>query len=296
LDYGFLVPIREIFSAELLRQKTVRWVLVFGLLPLVIWNLARIMELSFTQVVWLIEIYFCLFWALYFYGIIAPGTTIWRRALAYASFTVVVGIPVLLVVQRLPLIGGLYTGTESTGLIARLFANVVGVGLLEETCKALPLLLFGMRGRVPLGVRDGVFLGMMSGLGFAAAEGVAYTTLATGALAINPSADTATVQVLMLFYRAVTGPILHASWAGIVGWFIGAASVRQGKRWPVVVVGIALMATLHGAYNTLSDGPLHLLIAGVTLVAFMAYLAHGQSEPSIQSTGGSDLESAAQPE
>ena len=37
LDYGFLLPFRKIFSPSLLRKKAVRWVCLFGLMPIAIY-------------------------------------------------------------------------------------------------------------------------------------------------------------------------------------------------------------------------------------------------------------------
>ena len=121
----------------------------------------------------------------------------------------------------------------------------------------------------------------MSGFGFAAAEGVRYTTIAT-ANVIQYGGRAATLQILMFLDRVMSGPILHAAWGGVVGWFVGVASTKSGAKWPVIVVGIAFMAILHGVYDVFADGPLSLVTAAVSLVTFMAYLAHGQSEGKIE--------------
>ena len=52
-------------------------------------------------------------------------------------------------------------------------------------------------------------------------------------------------MVLAQIVRWMTLPLLHACWAGVVGWFIATASHRKGSRWPVVVIGILVVATLH---------------------------------------------------
>ncbi len=278
LDYNYLIPFSKIFSAELLRKKAVRWVLMFGLLPLAFWQAASMFDLEFTQVLWLIEIYFCLFWALYFYSIIQPSKTIWRRAIGYSFFTASVGVVLLLIAQALPIVRNLYAGTESNLFLGRVIGNVLGVGVFEETCKALPLIIFGLRKKTLNGTREGVFLGLMSGFGFAAAEGVQYTTMATANIIAYGGSDAATAQVLMFLHRVMSGPILHAAWAGVVGWFIGVASVRKGAKWPIVVVGILFMAVLHGIHDVFAGGPFILVTAAASLITFMAYLAHGQAE------------------
>jgi hypothetical protein len=73
--------------------------------------------LDFVQVVWLIEIYFCLFWTLYFFSIIKPSKDVWKQGIGYAVFTAAIGIPVLLSLQTFPVIETLYSETSSTNLL-----------------------------------------------------------------------------------------------------------------------------------------------------------------------------------
>lgn len=279
LDYGFLLPFRKIFSPALLRKKAVRWVCMFGLMPIAILVATDKFELDFTQTVWLLQLYFCLFWALYFYSIIRPTGAIWRRAIGYAAFTAVIGIPLLFIAQALPIVRHIYAGLGSDDFLPKFCAFVFGVGPFEELCKALPLLIFGLRKGTLQGIRQGLFLGLMSGFGFAAAEGVHYTLGSTMALAQHGPSDSAfTGQMLQTYFRLMTGPVLHGAWAGTVGWFIGLASTRTGARWPVIAVGIAFAATLHGLNNVVSGGYFHLLVAGISILVFMAYLIHGEEE------------------
>lgn len=272
LDYSRLIPTRILFSRALFRKKAVRWVLLFGLLPLVFFQLHEWYSFSFEQALWLIEIYFSLFWALYFYTLIMPSTRIWHRAVGYALFTAFVGIPLLLAAQSLPLISDLYAGTRSPNVGAQVRGYVLGVGLFEEVCKALPLLWFGLRNGKITSVRGAMFLGLMSGFGFAAAEGVQYTIRAT---VFAHEYGTVTEQFMQFVFRLMSGPVLHGAWAGTVGWFIGVAAVRGGKRWPLVVVGIGAMALLHGLYDVFAGGLWGLAFAGLTFLIFMSYLAYG---------------------
>jgi RsiW-degrading membrane proteinase PrsW (M82 family) len=277
LDYRFLIPLSKIFDAKLLRKKAVQWIMFFGLLPLIYAWIAFKYELEFVQVVWMIEIYFCLFWALYFYSIIQPTKTVWRQGIGYALFTAVIGIPVLLSLQTFPVVRDLYGGLSSRNLFSQLTGFVLGVGILEETCKALPLIIFGLRKKTIRGIRDGVFLGFLSGLGFAASEGVTYTVRATADALYYGSA---TGQVITLLDRVMSGPLQHSAWAGVVGWFIGVAAQRTESKWPIVIVGILFMALLHGLYDTFSDGIVGILLAALGYLIFMAYLIHGDTPSS----------------
>lgn len=275
LDYKYLIPIRKIFDTKLLRKKAVQWIMFFGLLPLIYSWIVYQYQLDFTKVVWMIEIYFCLFWALYFHSIIQPAKKVWKQGIGYAIFTAAIGIPVLLTMQTLPIVSDLYRNLSSRNLFSQLTGFVLGVGILEETCKALPLLIFGLRKKTITGIRDGVFLGFLSGLGFAASEGVSYTVRATAEAIYYGSA---TEQVITFLDRVMSGPLQHSAWAGVVGWFIGVAAQRKEKRWPIVVVGILFMAILHGLYDTFSSGVIGIALAAVGFLIFMGYLVHGDKE------------------
>ena len=311
LDYGFLIPFRKILSVAMLRKKAVRWVIGFGIFPLVLAFLNRKCEWSFQGSAWWIGGYFCLFWATYFHGILRPQGKVWQRGAKWAFFTIVVGLPLLFLAQELPIIKTFYSGTESKSFPFRLTGFVLGVGILEETCKALPFFLFALRKKEIIPLKSGIFLGMMSGFGFALAEAVQYSVKYWGqsayvsALAFAKAVDNSTdwagrvngaafgeqvqtvVSQLSEFYgsmvlaqivRWMTLPLLHACWAGVVGWFIATASHRKGSRWPVVVIGILVVATLHGLYDVFSDGVLGIGLAMVSLVVFMGYLLHGEDE------------------
>ncbi len=275
LDYKFLMPVSQVFSKAFLKKKAVRWVLLFALLPLIFHRLYQWLNLDIKQSIWLIEGYFCLFWALYFYQLIKPSRSSWHRAITYSAFTAIIGIPILLASHELPVIRQAYSITDSGGFVARLFGYIFGVGLLEELCKALPLLIFGLGRKHIIHVRDGVFLGLMSGFGFAAVEGVQYTFEATLRAHDYQTVSMVSGQFMQFIFRMMTGPLLHGAWAAIVGWFIGISVMKYNKSWPVIVVGILYAAALHGIYDVFSGQLLGIIVAGITLLLFMYYLIHG---------------------
>lgn len=100
--------------------------------------------------------------------LIQLGGSIWRRAVGYALFTAFIGVPLILAAQHLLVIRSLYASTSSDSSILRTFGFIFEVGPMEETCKAIPLVLFGLRERKIEGIHDGLFLGLMcSRLSFA---------------------------------------------------------------------------------------------------------------------------------
>lgn len=311
LDYGFLVPFKKIFSTQLLRKKAARWVFAFGLFPLILVYMKNTFEWTFEGSSWWIGGYFCLFWATYFHGILHPDASVWKRSVKWAIFTIVIGLPVLFFAQNLPIIKTFYSGTESKSVLYRLLGFVLGVGIVEETCKALPFLVFALRKKERMPLKSGIFLGMMSGFGFALAEVVQYSvrywteSASASVLAIATAVDKSTDYyghihasvfgeqmkevlpklvelsgnlVLVQIVRFMTLPLLHACWAGVVGWFIATASRRSGNPWPIVTIGILFVAALHGTYDVFSDGIFGILLAGISLLVFMGYLAHGQDD------------------
>ncbi|WP_345735165.1 FHA domain-containing protein [Prosthecobacter algae] len=301
LDYNLLFPLRRIFSPSFISKRAVTWVLTFGLFPMLISLCVLFFGLRFEQSAWLIGGYFCYFWAVYFNGLIRPQRPLWKRGLGYFIFTSFVGIPLLLAWKEMPIIADIYLGSESENFIIRAFGFVAGVGVFEETCKALPLLFFSLRRSLP--IREGIFLGLMSGLGFALAEVVLYSVnywqqsaqlsalVITEAVAQSMNTNefvsridsivpklgehygsTLTIQIV----RFIPLPLLHAVWAGTVGWFVAIASERKSSGWPIIVVGIVFMAITHGLYNVFSNGILGLVIAAFSILSFFCYLLHAE--------------------
>ena len=85
----------------------------------------------------------------------------------------------LLTLQTFPVIKDLYYERNGNNLFGKMTGFILGVGILEENCKAFPLLIFGLRKKTIRGINNWIFLGFLSGLGFAASEGVMYTVRAT---------------------------------------------------------------------------------------------------------------------
>jgi RsiW-degrading membrane proteinase PrsW (M82 family) len=272
LDYRFLLPIKKFFTVSWEQKRTVQWLLILGLAPLFLAQLHQTFQFSFIQVIWLIQIYFCSLWAIYVYSLVNPSLGIWKRSLLYALFTTLIGLPLLLAFGSLPLIRDLYLGIDQGSLLSRGVRFVLLVGITEELCKALPL-IYGLRKGQIKGIREGIFLGFISGLAFAAAEGVQYTILATVYAHVDGALPE---QFLTLLFRLLSAPLLHGAWAGTVGWFIAIAATKSGAKWPLVVVGIVLMGTLHGLYDTFAGHLIGLALAALTFVTFLAYLSHEQ--------------------
>ena len=85
------------------------------------------------------------------------------------------GIPLLLFIQKVPPFSLLYGATKLPNILGQLVGFVLGVGLLEEICKGIPVYLFLFKQGKLTEPLPPAFYGAMSGLGFAIAEGAHYS-------------------------------------------------------------------------------------------------------------------------
>ncbi len=121
------------------------------------------------------------------------------------------------------------------------------LGLLEESFKLLPVLIyFYPRDEFDEAV-DGIIYSVAAGLGFAVVENMLYTLvygLQTGLL------------------RSLITTLAHAGFSGIAGFFLGRAllTVKWERALFLILTGLLVAGTMHGVYNYL---------------LFMDYLASG---------------------
>lgn len=266
-----IFPFREVFSRELYRSNTVRSLLFLGLFPLVINLLAK--QVSLEQIAWLIGIYSASVWGVVLHNLIKPVQFSWRNTLKCILFTTVIGIPLLLIFQQVPPFRNLYHAINA-GPLYRLIGFILGVGVLEEICKALPIYFLLARPQKLQDPLTSAFYGAMSGLGFAIAEGAAYSFryaagLSRGQLDLSAYMAANTIRFVSL-------PLFHAMLAGIVGYFIGLAVINPSRRSAIVFIGIMISATLHGLYNMFAGGLPGLMIVAFTILLFVTYLRRSQ--------------------
>ncbi len=269
--FSSVFPYHEVFQSGLYRSVAVQGLLFFGLFPLVLGYVAE--GTDFSQIAWLLGIYYASFWGVFLFNLIQPTGFSWRKTLTCILFTTFVAIPMLLFVQRVPPFNILYAATD-WGLIPRLFGFILGVGVLEETCKALSLYFFLLRPRHLDNPLTAAFYGTMSGLGFAVAEGATYSmgyavTLVRGQIPLESF-------VLVNTIRFISLPLFHAVLAGIVGYFMGLAAINPSRQMPIIFIGIAIAAVLHGLYDTFAGGTLGFAILAFTILLFVVYLRRSQ--------------------
>lgn len=287
------IPLKEILSLSYLRKKSFLWILFFGITPILILYFQTYFNWKFERSAWVLGTYFCLIWGVNFHILIKPEREWWTTGIFYAGFTAIIGVPILLFLQEFGLIKFIYSGTKSDIYIFRVIGFVFGVGILEETCKLLPILIFGIRRRQIYSLKQGIFLGLMSGLGFALAEAVHYTLMYwQGSAIISLSEAYKNVQdarglvntltdyygsvIIVQIVRFMTLPLFHAIWTGIVSWFAVAANYSYPINKKLIVGGIFFMATAHGFYDVYSGTIRGLAICIFTIFIFMGYLNYSE--------------------
>lgn len=118
------------------------------------------------------------------------------------------------------------------GSLSRLVTLIAAVGLIEEASK-LAALYPAYRSPAWNEPVDGIIYGSTAGLGFAAAENLLY-------------AATFGFEVLPL--RAVFASLAHASFSGLVGFYLARVKLRGQSGW-IAIYGLLVAAVLHGFYN-----------------------------------------------
>lgn len=268
---SYFIPYQEVFGVDLYNNGTLRLLLFFSLFPLTMKLILGPARVSVTA--WILGIYYAVIWGVVLYDLIKPARFSWSDTLKCALFTTFIGIPLLLIMQNQPPFNALYAGLQQ-GAIARLIGYVLGVGLLEELCKAAPVYLLLFRTRRLTDPSSAAFYGAMSGLGFAIAEGVQYSklyarVLVEGDVGLGP-------YILINTIRFISLPLFHAIWAGIVGYFIGLAALNPSRQLWVIAIGIGIAAVLHGLYDVFSSNLLGVLIMAFSILLFVTYLCRSQ--------------------
>ena len=114
------------------------------------------------------------------------------------------------------------------------------------------------------------FLGCVSGLSFAVAEGVSYSILY--AIGHKRHLLGYSEYLIINFTRLITLPLLHALWSGIVAYFIGLGILNDRFLKGLIIAGIGLSALLHCLYNTFSHSLIGLIVAITTIMIFISYV------------------------
>ncbi|MEB3337766.1 MAG: PrsW family glutamic-type intramembrane protease [Leptolyngbyaceae bacterium] len=267
-----LIPYREVVNVDLYNNGTVRLLLFLSLFPLtgrLIFGKAEHLELT----AWILGIYYSFIWGVVLDDLIKPPHFSWGHALKCALFTIFIGIPLLLLLQQVPPFNLLYATLKQQD-ISSVIGFILGVGVLEELCKASPLYLFLFQTHRLNDPLTASFYGAISGLGFAIAEGGEYSLryawgLAEGEVGFGS-------YILINTIRFISLPLFHAIWSAIVGYFMGLAALHPSRQWIIMGTGIGISAVLHGLYDVFSGSILGVIIIAFSILLFVTYLCRSE--------------------
>jgi RsiW-degrading membrane proteinase PrsW (M82 family) len=224
---------------------------------------------------WALGLYFAVIWGFILNRVIKPKHIERQIIFSTFAFTALIGITLIPIIKELPVISQLYAVKRSQDVGLQLLGYVFGVGIVEESIKALPLYFWFLIQKKPTTPRESAFAGVLSGLAFGIAEAVGYSIKYTN----DQAAGVLTPGVFLIaqFVRMISLPLLHALWAGIVGYFIGLAAHFPGKQTSIVMLGLFSMAAVHGMYDTFSGSWFGFLLCVVSLVLFVMYVRSAEA-------------------
>lgn len=202
-------------------------------------------------------------------AVVGPATFVvfvWGRRLSFGVDPVLVG----LVAVVGGVVGVVTAGSLEYDVLKDLGPlQMVGVGVIEETCKLLGpavLLLFVTDKRTA----TGLLLGVASGAGFAALETMGYALVAF----LKSQGNIGAVDQTLLL-RGVLSPATHMAWTGLTAAALWAAARRRGRSRAVgrfVAVFIVAVA-LHATWDSLGTPIAYIVLAAVSL-GLLWYTAH----------------------
>lgn len=256
------MPLRAWVSDRTWLTSWVGLFAIFAFAPFVLLQATKDDE-DISRIAWGFAIYFAVAWFAAMHVLIKPEKQRWGVIASIVAFTTIAGVAIAIALEKA-------IQPEDSSLLQMIF----GVGFPEELAKALAVYLFVFRSRRQMwSTRSFLFLGCVSGLAFGAAEAVTYSSLYES-VAPYVSASSYTVQEV---WRLLTDSLFHACMAGISAYFIGLAHWHRKKAVILMAAGLALAATLHGAYDRWANNWAGTGVALLIIVIFTGYVRSGDA-------------------
>lgn len=275
--FEILIPVKTWLRDAGWHQGLRLLVIAYALLPLLF--LALLSSSSSLGVPgFAYSLYVAPLWAIAFWLLVRPGRI--AALEIYVGIAIIVWVTVWLYAVTVNINDQLVNAVRSGNFLAAL-----AVGYNEEITKALPILLAALIllkfRATKLGVRMWMFLGTISGLTFGILEERLYTEMAIAQVANASVVSQADAGVLDFAFRVFVDGFEHAVWAGVSAFFIGIAINYPRRRWQLILLGISIVAVLHGlndwsvsAFNSYWPG---ILIQAVSLLLFIGYTMSASS-------------------
>jgi RsiW-degrading membrane proteinase PrsW (M82 family) len=275
--FEILIPIKTWLRSAGWHQGLRLLVIAYALLPLVF--LALLSSSSSLSVPgFAYSLYVAPLWAIAFWLLMRPGRI--AALEIWAGIAIIAWVTIWLYAVTININDHLVNAVRNGNFLAAL-----AVGYNEEITKALPILLAALvllRFRsTKLDARMWMFLGTVSGLTFGVLEERLYTELAIAQVANARAVSQADAGVLDFAFRVFVDGFEHAVWAGVAAFFIGIAINFPRRRWQLILLGVSMVAVLHGLndwsvsqFNSYWPG---IVIQAVSLLLFIGYTMSASS-------------------
>jgi RsiW-degrading membrane proteinase PrsW (M82 family) len=275
--FEILIPVKTWLKDAGWHQGLRLLVIAYALLPLLF--LALLSSSSSLSVPgFAYSLYVAPLWAIAFWLLLRPGRI--AALEIYVGIAIVVWVTIWLNTVTVNINDQLVNAVRNGNFLAAL-----AVGYNEEITKALPILLAALVllkfRATKLDVRMWMFLGTISGLTFGILEERLYTEMAIAQVANASAVSQADTGVLDFAFRVFVDGFEHAVWAGVSAFFIGIAINYPRRRWQLILLGVSMVAILHGlndwsvsAFNSYWPG---ILIQAVSLLLFIGYTMSASS-------------------
>ena len=264
-----------VFTKEPWRKD--RKLFILSLVGLTLSLLMAIAPLLNTYILfYCIAFYFSIIWGLFFYYLfrteqVELKTTILLFFGTQVLTTIVFNI---LNIGAINPFDNLY---NSGNWLISLVSCILGIGVIEEFVKVLPVFLILYLSKEVTKSKTAVFYGLMSGIAFGVYEGVSYQLGPNYQLLIdNGISEGYVYSYLSNVARLTSLPFLHAIWCGIASYFVAFAFLYPRFRISLYTLAILIPATIHGLYDYLCFNVPFLLatipVVLIGVVLLMVYL------------------------
>ncbi len=233
-------------------------------------------DVPLEEAAWALCLYFAILGGAILHRCIRPEPISTGRLLGIWFFTSIISTFLVELISEIaaavPSLREAFTQEKSQFIFYRWLQSTLAVGLIEEACKAIPLIWIVTRSQRPIHPTTVAYLGCISGLAFGSTEGIRYSFRYI--FEWDMPAQSIGGYLLIQVLRWISLPLLHAIWAGIFGYFIATAMCFSNARISTCVVALFSVAVLHGTYNW-SWGVLPWLpfsIGTASLLLFVGYI------------------------
>lgn len=258
-----IIPKDSFTNRHWISEKRLLILAIVGLFPSVL----MIIPMWNFGVFYAIALYFSCIWGLFFYYLFkTPQVSV--KTTVSVFFLTQLFVFVAWNLLGIPHVNPFYKLIDLS-FPFDLFGYILGVGLMEESAKVIPLLIIYRKAKEPLIPQTLVYYGLMSGIAFGVFEGVQYQ------MGVNTQLDY-TGAFFMNIARLTSLPFLHAVWSGIAGYFIAFANLYPKYRISLYFLAITVPAVIHGLYDTFCGSPIGMFVAlpvtFIGVVLLMTYL------------------------